>query len=47
MEKIKIFLVMKQLKEDSAPAEIIPNLFLGCLGCALNKKKLMESIAIS
>ncbi|CAK94672.1 unnamed protein product (macronuclear) [Paramecium tetraurelia] len=43
MDKIKIFLIMRQLKEDSIPIEIIPNLYLGCLGCALNKKKLLES----
>lgn len=35
---------MRQLKEDSIPIEIIPNLYLGCLGCALNKKKLIECI---
>ncbi|CAD8175661.1 unnamed protein product [Paramecium pentaurelia] len=42
MDKIKILLIMRQLKEDSIPIEIIPNLYLGCLGCALNKKKLLE-----
>ncbi|CAD8107458.1 unnamed protein product [Paramecium sonneborni] len=42
MDKIKIILIMRQLKEDSIPIEIIPNLYLGCLGCALNKKKLLE-----
>ncbi|CAD8107940.1 unnamed protein product [Paramecium sonneborni] len=43
MDKIKIILIMRQLKEDSIPIEIIPNLYLGCLGCALNKKKLLET----
>lgn len=46
MERIKIMLVMKQLKEDNLPIEIIPNLYIGCLGSAFNKKKLIESIAI-
>lgn len=42
MERIKILLIMRQLKDDNTPIEIIPNLFIGCLGAALNKKKLQE-----
>lgn len=40
LEKIKVFLVVKQLKEDSLPNLVIPNLYIGCLGTVLNKKKL-------
>jgi len=47
MEKIKILLIMKQLKTDSTPVEIVPYLYLGCLGAALNKKKLLECFRIS
>lgn len=44
LEKVKVFLVIKQLKEDSSPNLVIPNLYIGCLGTVLNKKKLYESI---
>ncbi|CAD8209249.1 unnamed protein product [Paramecium pentaurelia] len=43
LEKVKAFLVVKQLKEDSSPNLVIPNLYIGCLGTVLNKKKLYES----
>ncbi|CAD8122469.1 unnamed protein product [Paramecium sonneborni] len=43
LEKVKAFLVVKQLKEDSSPNLVIPNLYIGCLGTVLNKKKLFET----
>ncbi|CAD8111752.1 unnamed protein product [Paramecium sonneborni] len=43
LEKVKVFLVVKQLKEDSSPNLVIPNLYIGCLGTVLNKKKLLET----
>ncbi|CAD8195571.1 unnamed protein product [Paramecium pentaurelia] len=43
LEKVKVFLVVKQLKEDSSPNLVIPNLYIGCLGTVLNKKKLYET----
>ncbi|KAM3132576.1 hypothetical protein pb186bvf_015389 [Paramecium bursaria] len=43
VEKIKIYILVKQLKEDGDPIEIIPHLYIGCMGAALNKKKLKEA----
>ena len=33
---------MKLKKEDNIPSEIIPNVFLGSVGCAFDKETLLK-----
>lgn len=39
-EQIKMLLIVKMLKEDGFPIEIIPNLFIGSMGAAFSKDNL-------
>jgi hypothetical protein len=39
---IKAMSAMRMTREDTIPAEIIPNLFLGSIGAAFNKKTLED-----
>ena len=43
MEMLKIKTAIELTKSDSLPAEILPGLFLGSVGCAYNKASLEEA----
>jgi hypothetical protein len=40
MIAIKAMTAMKLTREDKEPAEIIPGLYLGSIGCAFNQESL-------
>ena len=42
MIAIKAMIAMKLKKEDNIPSEIIPNVFLGSVGCAFDKETLLK-----
>ena len=42
MIAIKAMTAMKLTREDKIPAEIIPGLYLGSVGCAFNKESLKD-----
>ena len=44
MEQIKLIMVVKLLKDDGKPVEVIPNLYIGSIGTAYSKENLKESI---
>jgi hypothetical protein len=43
MMVIKAMSAMRLSKDDNQPAEIIPGLYLGSIGAALNKESLMRN----
>lgn len=40
-EKIKLMFIVKMLKEDGHPNEVIPNLYIGSMGTAYSKDNLL------
>lgn len=42
MIAIKAMTAMKLTRDDNVAAEIVPNLFLGSVGCAFNKESLTK-----
>ena len=40
-EKIKMMFIVKMLKEDGHPNEVIPNLYIGSMGTAYSKDNLL------
>jgi hypothetical protein len=43
LEQIKLMLIVKMLKEDGHPIEVIPNLYIGSMGGAFSKDNLKKS----
>jgi hypothetical protein len=42
MKKIRTMMIIKHCKEDNLPNEVIPGLFIGSIGSAMNKTILQE-----
>lgn len=40
MEQIKLIMIVKLLKDDGKPVEVIPNLYIGSIGTAYSKENL-------
>lgn len=42
MKQIRMFLALKYCKTDNIPSEVVPGLFIGSIGAAMSKNKLIE-----
>ena len=42
MKQIRMFLALKYCKTDNVPSEVLPGLFIGSIGAAMSKNKLIE-----